>query len=141
MALATRNKIGIANQKDRAKIDKAVKDYILTLKDEDYPQLTECAQHAGISERTLIRYELSTPEDSEIRLLLDFIRDEQKTRLIKNGLKGNYNSKLVMFLLERTQGMKQDPQSLSQTNIFNGVSPELLAEALALTRSKPIKGK
>lgn len=139
MALATRKKISLANTKDRAKIDQAIKDYILTLDINDIPLLTDAANHAGISEKTLIRYEMQTEDDSEIRTMLDFIRDMQKSRLIKGGLKRGLDGRLVALLLERTHGMRSDPQSLSQTNIFNGITPDILADALELTRNKAIK--
>ncbi len=135
VTLATRHKISLANKKDRAKINLKIKEYILSLTNNDLPQLTDAAIYAGISEKTLIRYEMSEDEDSEIRLLLDLIRDLQKSKLIENGLYKRYDSRLAGLLLERLHGMQPAPTALSQTNIF-GLSPELLADAIEITKKK-----
>lgn len=136
-ALAKR-RIGIEKIKDRAKIDKLVNTYISSLKPTDFPSLTDAALYARISEKTLIRYEISTEEDSNIRLLLDEIRDRQKSYLMKNGLNKTIDSRLTGLLLQAHHNLKPDQPNLSQTNIFN-VSAEVMADAIALARSKKPK--
>lgn len=135
--LATRQKISLANKKDRLLINQKVKEYLESLKKDSFPTLTECAIYAGISEKRLILYEMETPENSEIRLMLDEIRDRQKLSLMKNGLNKNYDSKIVTLLLKAHHGLKEEPTQLTQTNIYNGLSPDILAEALALSRKNP----
>jgi thiamine pyrophosphokinase len=134
--LATRQKISLANQKDRAKIDAKVKGYILSLILGDFPTLTDCAIHAGISEKTLIRYEITSPEDSDIREALDFIRDLSKSALIHGGLTRKFDARFSSFLLQASHNMNAQAPTLTQNNIFSGLTPELLAEALQLSREK-----
>lgn len=130
-----KRKIGIANKKDRAKIDKGIEDYINRLTKAQFPSLTAAANYAGISEKRLILYEMSTEDDSKIRLLLDEVRDRQKTKLIENGLNRKYDSRITGMLLQAHHGLKPENPNLTQTNIFN-VSPDILADALALSKKK-----
>lgn len=134
-----KRKIGLANAKDRAKIDKLVSNYISTLKPQDFPSLTDAALYAGIAEKNLIAYEISTPDGSKIREALDEIRDRQKSFLMKNGLFRVTDSRITGLLLEANHGVKKDtPNNLTQNNIFN-VSPEVLSEAISLSREKKPK--
>lgn len=134
-SLATRTKISLAIQKDRTIIDFWIADYIKRLQSGSFPTVTDCAIHAKISEKTLIMYELSTPENSEVRQALELIRDMQKSALIHGGLEGKYDSKITSLLLMVNHNMKPEAPSLTQNNTFN-VSPEILAEAITLTRAK-----
>lgn len=85
-------------------------------------------------------YEATTPEDSEIREALDLIRDKQKSKLIKGGLNREYDSKIATLLLTANHNIRPEPTQLTQNNTFN-VSPEILAEALTLSRKKPLSDK
>lgn len=133
-----KRRIGIANAKDRAIIDKKVNEYIRLLSKKDLPSLTDAALYAGIAEKNLINYENTTDEGSKIRLALDEIRDRQKSFLMKNGLYRMIDSRLTGLLLEANHNLKKDHNpNLSQTNIFN-VSPEVLADAISLSRSQKL---
>lgn len=134
LTLATKLAIGTANAKDRGIIDKKAFDYINQLSKGDLPSVTACALYIGINEKNLVNYELSTPEGSKIRLLLNTVRDKQKLALMEKGLTRKYDSRLSAMLLERLHGMRDIPK-LEQTNIFN-VPPEILAEAIALSHKK-----
>jgi hypothetical protein len=134
-SIEVRKKISIANTKDRTVLHQKIKEYIEKLIPEDYPSLTACAIYCGISEKMLLAYELRTQEDSEIRIMLDQIRDIQKQNLMKNGLFKSYDSGLSKFLLTSNHGMRENPTSLTQNNTFN-VSPEILAEAIEISRNK-----
>ena len=142
-SLATRQKISLANVKDRAKIDLSVKKYILSLTEGTFPTITDCALYAGISEKTLIRYEITSDENSDIREALDFIRDLSKSALMHGGLTKMYDGKFASFLLQANHQMNTQAPNLTQNNIFSGLTPELLAEALQLSREKKplISGK
>jgi hypothetical protein len=133
MSLATRLEIGIANQKDRRKIDKLIEEYISKQNKSTFPNLTDAALYAGISERTLIRYEQSTPEGSKIRQALQKIRDMEKSALINKALTRKYDPRIATLLLKANHGLKEEPTHLEQNNYFN-IPPELLAEAIELSR-------
>lgn len=133
-----KRRIGAANQKSRAIIDSKSKEYLQGLNEEDFPSVTECALHAGIAEKNLIAYEMSTADGSKIRQVLDELRDRQKLWLLKNGIKNKANTKIAILLLQAQHGLTPQAPSLTQTNIFN-VSPDVLAEALS--RQKAIKGR
>ena len=141
LTLATKMAIGTANEKDRGKIDKSVLDYISGLKKGTFPTLTDCAIQAGISEKTLIRYEISTPEGSKIRLALDLIRDLEKSALIHGGLTRRFDGRVVTLLLNAHHNVREQQQKPDQSSIF-AVPTEILAEAIALSRTKKmIKGE
>ena len=141
LTLATKMAIGTANEKDRGKINKLVLDYISRLKKGSFPTLTDCAIYAGISERTLIRYENETPQGSIIRQALDKIRDLEKSALIHGGLKRKYDGKLVALLLKANHGLREEPKAENPSSIF-AVPAEILAEAISISRrSKEIKGE
>jgi hypothetical protein len=132
----TKYKIGLANQKDRAEIDKHIEEYINGVQEGDFPTITEASLHAHINEKNLIIYEEGSPDDSTIRRLLDTVRDLQKTALIKGGLSRKYDSKITTLLLKAHHGLKEEPTHLEQNNFFNGLSPELLSEAISISRNK-----
>lgn len=134
-SIEVRRKISLANTKDRTKLHLKVKEYIKNLTPEDFPSITGCAIFCGVSEKMLLAYELRTDEDSEIRIMLDQIRDIQKQNIMKNGLFKSYDSGLSKFLLVSNHDMKENPTNLTQNNTFN-VSPEILAEALEISRNK-----
>lgn len=137
--LATRRKISLANQKDRAFILEKIAYYVEMIQTPEwkstFPSVTSASILAGINEKNLIAYELTTPDGSDIRLLLDTIRDLQKERLMERGLNKLYDSKIVSLLLKAHHGLREEPTQLTQNNTFN-VSPEILAEALQLSRQK-----
>lgn len=134
-SLETRRKIGLANTKDRTQKLIKVNEYITGLTPDSFPSLTDCAIYCGLSEVALSKWEATTEDNSEIRQSLGKIRTLQKSVLIRLGLAKKYDSGLTKFLLEVNHGMKSNPTELSQTNIFN-ISPDLLAEAIEISRKK-----
>jgi hypothetical protein len=138
-SLISRQKIGLNNQKDRALIEQKIGLYVAELQKPKnkrvFPSITSASLLAGIAEKNLIAWELTTPENSTIRCLLDTIRDLQKEKLIDLGLNKIYDSKIVTLLLKAHHGLREEPTQLTQNNTFN-VSPEILAEALEISRQK-----
>ena len=139
----TRYKISASLQKNRTKVIEKLKEYKLHLVESFenkevasiIPSLVGAALYAGISKRALLSWELTTAEDSELRQILDFIRDTEELYLREKGLLGMTDSKLTTLILEAEHGLKKQPTQLTQNNNFN-ISPEILAEALELSRSK-----
>ena len=136
-SLATRRKISLENGKDKAKILSKIKQYTKDLKINQFPSITDAAIYSGISEKRLVIYEQSTPDNSDIREALDYIRDLQKSKLQLKGLDRTYDSKITTLLLKANHGLKEEPANLTQNNTFN-VSPELLAKAIDISRKSPI---
>lgn len=131
----TRLKISLGNKKDYTILHDSLEAYILQLKPEDYPSVVSASLFANVSERAILSYELRTQEDSDIRVILEKIRMLQKKYLLENGLLNKINGKLTGQLLSAEHGLNEKPQQLTQNNTFN-ISPELLAEAIELSRSK-----
>lgn len=141
----TRYKISIAKQENRTKVLKNLRAYISLLNDPNektlIPSIVSASLYAGISKKALLAWEMTTADNSEVREILDFIRDMEEKYLRENGLMGKTDSKLTGLLLKADHGLQEKPQQLTQNNTFN-ISPELLAEAIELSRSpKPKKLK
>lgn len=130
-----KSKISQALTKDRTNLLKSIESYISSLSPDDFPSLTKCALSSDISEHALLSLEIRTADNHELRVLLDHIRDLQKEYLTTTGLNRKSDSRLSIMLLKANHGLKEDPTTLTQNNTFN-VSPEILAEALELSRSK-----
>lgn len=102
--------------------------------DNDFPTIEHLASVLGVGTRTLYAWEQM---HSEFQHTMDMLRDAQRDLLIRGGLTNKFNSRFASFLLKANHGM-QDKQPLvhaTQNNNFN-VSPELMAEAIKLTRDK-----
>ncbi len=102
---------------------------------EEFPTIEHLASHLGIGTRTLYTWEDTY---SEFQQTMDMLRDAQRDLLIRGGLTNKYNARFASFLLKANHGMS-DTRPLvnaTQNNIFNGISPELLAEAMEITRQK-----
>ena len=134
LSTISRYKIAQSKIKDRTELLKKINEYILKLTSDDFPSITSASLHASISEKALLALELRTEENSDLRILLDVIRDKQKEYLMKNGLSRKTDSKLSIMLLKANHGLKEEPTNLTQNNSFN-ISPEILAEAIQLSRS------
>lgn len=138
----TRYKIAVSKTKDRTETLAKLREYISILNDPKekglIPSLVSASLYAGISKKALLAWELTTAENSEVREILDFVRDLEEKWLRENGLLGLTDSKLTGLLLKADHGLQEKPTQLTQNNTFN-VSPELLAEALELSRSKGSK--
>jgi hypothetical protein len=102
---------------------------------EEFPTIEHLASHLGIGTRTLYAWEEAY---SEFQHTMDMLRDAQRHLLISGGLTNKYNARFASFLLKANHGMS-DAKPLvhaTQNNIFNGISPELLAEAMEITRQR-----
>jgi hypothetical protein len=137
LSLATRQKISIEKQKDRRKIYNSLTEYIFNVVNQvkgfEIPSIVSASLHAGISKKALLAHELTTAENSEVRQLLDFIRDLEEQYLRNNSLKGKISGRMASLFLKSEHGLESKPQNLTQNNTFN-VSPEILAEAIELSR-------
>lgn len=138
----TKYKISLTRSDNRSKVLKRLKEYLLLCHDPNekglIPSIVSASLYAGISKKALIAWELSTAENSEVRIVLEFIRDLEEKFLREGGLLKLTDSKLTSLLLEAEHGIAPKPTSLTQNNTFN-VSPELLAEAIELSRTKKLK--
>lgn len=142
-SIETRHKIGLANQKDRKIITEKIREYIINLKKGDFPSIVSASIYAGINEKNLINYEMQTEDGSEIRYYLDSIRDLQKEALLNKSLNREWDNRIATILLKSDHNVKEQPTNLTQNNIFSGLTPEILADAISLSRqSAPsLKGK
>lgn len=131
----TKYKIGLANTKDRTELVQKILDYVENIESGQFPSITKCALSCSISEKTLLSVELRSPDGSDIRVLLDIIRDKQKDALESGGLTKTFDPRFAAFLLKVHHNYREEPTTLTQNNTFN-VSPELLAEAIEITRAK-----
>lgn len=125
-SLATRQKISIEKQKDRTKILKSLEEYIFNLLNDkdgrEIPSIVSASLHAGISKKALLAWELTTAENSEVRQLLDFIRDLEEQFLRNKSLKGKISGRMASLFLKSEHGMQEKASNLTQNNTFN-VSP------------------
>ena len=102
---------------------------------EEFPTIEHLSSVLGIGTRTLYAWEEAY---SEFQQTMDILRDAQRHLLISGGLTNKYNARFASFLLKANHGMS-DAKPLvnaTQNNIFNGVSPELLAEAMRIMEKK-----
>lgn len=127
--------VSIATKKDHTVLLESLETYISQLKPQDFPSIVSACLCANMSEKAVLSYEMRQPEESTIRSLLDKIRMLQKKFLLDNGLSNKINGKLTGLLLSSDHGINDKPQQLTQNNTFN-LSPELLAEAIELSRTK-----
>lgn len=142
LSTTTRYKISVAKTKDRTQTLEKLRGYISLLTNPKekglIPSIVSASLYAGISKKALLAWELTTAENSEVREILDFIRDLEEKWLRENGLLGLTDSKLTGLLLKADHGLQEKPQQLTQNNTFN-ISPELLAEAIELSRKPKTK--
>lgn len=103
---------------------------------EEFPTIEQLSTVLGVGTRVLYEWE---KDHDEFLHAMDSLRDTQKHLLISGGLCNKYNSRFAAFLLKANHGMtdKNPTVHATQNNTFN-ISPELLAEAIAITRAKEI---
>ena len=118
-----------------AKTPKKVRDYIMMcLEKEKFPTIEGLAAYLSVGTRTL--HDWQTKYD-EFPPAIEILKDTQRELLINNGLTGGYNTRFAMFLLKANHGMtEKDPLITATQNSFNGISPELIADAVELMRSR-----
>lgn len=99
-----------------------------------FPTIEGLAAHLGVGVRTLYDWEL---EHEDFSQAMENLRSSQKQLLITNGLTGNYNTRFAMFLLKANHGMSENDPLVSNTqNNYGNISPDVLADALELMRSR-----
>lgn len=113
----------------------SVKEYTeKCLSDKVFPTIEGCASHLGIGTRTLYDWQI---EHDEFLQTMDQLRDVQRQLLITNGLTGGYNTRFSMFLLRSLHGVSENEPLVSATqNNYLNISPDLLADALELMKSR-----
>lgn len=118
------------------KTNKHVMDYMLMCSEkEEFPTIEGLASYLKVGTRTIYDWKAEYPDFSQT---IEKLMDSQRKLLINNGLVGKYNTRFSMFLLKANHGMREkDPLvDATQNNNFNGVSAELLADALELMESR-----
>lgn len=119
-----------------AKTPKHVRDYtIMCVENGEFPTIEGLASYLRVGTRTIYDWKA---EHEDFSQTIGKLMDAQRELLITNGLVGKYNTRFSMFLLKANHGMREkDPMiGATQNNNFNGVSAELMADALELMRSR-----
>jgi len=101
---------------------------------QEFITIEQLASELGVGTRSLYGWE---KEYSDFLRTMDMLRDAQRDQLLRGGITNKYNARFASFLLKANHGMqdKQPPINATQNNTFN-ISPELMAEAIRLTREK-----
>jgi len=89
-------KVGLKSEKGYEKID-----YVLRV---NLPTIEGFARFIGVNKTTLYEWDKKYPDFSNS---LDKIRIEQQTRLINEGLAGNYNPTIAKLILSSNHGMRE----------------------------------
>lgn len=92
------------------------------------------ASELGVGTRSLYGWE---KEHTDFLRTMDMLRDAQRDQLIRGGITNKYNARFAAFLLKANHGMqdKQPPINATQNNYLS-ISPELMADAIKLTKEK-----
>jgi len=103
---------------------------------DEFPTIEHLSSYLGVSTRVLYEWEKVY---SEFMQTMEYLRDAQRHLLISGGLTNKYNARFASFLLKANHGMSDTKPLVhaTQNNTFN-VSPEILAEAIELTKQKDI---
>jgi hypothetical protein len=134
---ATRHNISVSKTKiKKSDLIKAGKEYLTQLQENEkqLPTITGYALYAGISKRHLYTLADKYPEVSHI---LELIINLQEEYALTRGITNRANPIFSMFLLKSKHNFRDNPQNVSQTNNFN-ISPDVLADAIQLMRSKKV---
>jgi len=89
-------RVGLRSEKGYEKLD-----YVLKV---DLPTIEGFALFLGVNKTTLYEWDKKYPDFSNS---LDKIRIEQQTRLINEGLAGNYNPTIAKLILSSNHGMRE----------------------------------
>jgi hypothetical protein len=89
-------RVGLKSEKGYEKID-----YVLRV---NLPTIEGFARFIGVNKTTLYEWDKKYPDFSNS---LDKIRIEQQTRLINEGLAGNYNPTIAKLILSSNHGMRE----------------------------------
>lgn len=101
---------------------------------QEFITIEQLASELGVGTRSLYGWE---KEYGDFLRTMDMLRDAQRDQLLRGGITNKYNARFASFLLKANHGMqdKQPPINATQNNYMN-ISPELMAEAIKLTREK-----
>jgi hypothetical protein len=88
--------VGLRSENGYEKID-----YVLRV---NLPTIEGFARFIGVNKTTLYEWDKKYPDFSNS---LDKIRIEQQTRLINEGLAGNYNPTIAKLILSSNHGMRE----------------------------------
>jgi len=136
LSVTTREKISLAKTKftkdHLMSAGVAYIDRITTAEPEEklVPSIVGYCLEAGISRTRL--WELSQQWD-EVANIIEYIGMLQEELALSGGLTGRTNSVFSMFLLKSKHNYQDTQQQLTQNNTFN-ISPDLLADALAIMK-------
>jgi len=136
LSITTREKISLAKTKftkdHLINAGVAYIDRITTAEPEEklVPSIVGYCLEAGISRTRL--WELSQQWD-EVANIIEYIGMLQEDLALSGGLTGRTNSVFSMFLLKSKHNYQDTQQQLTQNNTFN-ISPDLLADALAIMK-------
>lgn len=83
-------------------------------------------------------YELADQHE-EVADILEYVGMLQEDRALQGGMTNRLNPIFSMFLLKGKHGYQDQAPTLNQTNNFGNITPDLLADALAILRSKEDK--
>lgn len=109
------------------------------LEKDEFPTIEGLAINLGVGTRTIYDWE-KLHED--FLQTTERLRDAQRRLLISNGLNNKYNSRFAEFLLKAIHGVSDSKAVLKATqNNYLNISPELLADALKLTKEKEEAGE
>ena len=96
------------------------------------PTIVGLCLEIGISRSRM--YELAD-KWVEVSDILEYVSMLQEDKALQGGMTNRLNPIFSMFLLKSKHSYQDQPKQLHQTNNFN-ISPDLLADAIKLMRSK-----
>lgn len=128
------NKVGRPSKYD-TRLNTHAKEYIKTAKKKgDFPTIEQLAVVLGVGVRTLYGWEA---EHVEFQQTMEALRESQRHMLLTNGLTGKYNSRFAIFLLKASHKMRENEPVVENNSNYMNISPDVLADAIKLMRSKP----
>lgn len=138
LSLTTRQKISLSKTKHTIdSLMSGAAEYVEGIanakpEEKKVPSIVGFCLSVGISRSRL--YELAQA-NQEVADIVEYIGMLQEELAISGGMTNRTNPIFSMFLLKSKHGYQDTAQNLTQNNTFN-ISPELLADAFALMRSK-----
>ena len=116
------------------RLNKIVMKYINNAKkSRDFPTVEKLAMVLGVGVRTLYDW---GAEYIEFSHTLETLRDLQRHMLLTNGLSGKYNSRFAIFLFKASHKMRENEPVVENNTNYMNISPDILADAIKLMRSK-----